>query len=548
MGGVLFIDEAYYLYRPENERDYGQEAIEILLQVMENQRDDLVVILAGYKDRMDRFFQSNPGMASRIAHHIDFPGLHRRTSSTRSPQLMLERMQYRLVADGASARSREYIARRRAQPNFANARSIRNALDRARLRQANRLFARRGATLTRDELMTIEAEDIRASRVFGDATGGSRERRDDRRGGRRCTTPQTDADQVHHRGAAQAPRRHAASFTALVNDIRLACKRIANVVGKGALAGARRHGRHDQRPGRGPEKLDVIANESSSAPTSGAARSPAMVSEEMDDALPRSRRSTRAAGTCSPSIRSTARRNIDVNVSVGIDLLGAARARTGATDVGADAFLQPGTRQVCAGLRDLRADDDARAHARARRARLHARPRDRRVHPHASRTCGSPTRRASSRSTRRTRGSGSRRSSATSTSAWPASSGPRGKDFNMRWIASLVAEAHRILMRGGVFLYPRDDRRTAREPGSCACSTRRTRSAMLIEQAGGRRQHGPRARSSRSQPDELHQRTGFVFGSRAEVERIERYHRDHNERRHDAAAVRRARPVPRTPR
>ena len=73
MGGVLFIDEAYYLYRPENERDYGQEAIEILLQVMENQRDDLVVILAGYADRMDKFFRSNPGFRSRIAHHIDFP-------------------------------------------------------------------------------------------------------------------------------------------------------------------------------------------------------------------------------------------------------------------------------------------------------------------------------------------------------------------------------------------------------------------------------------------------------------------------------------------
>jgi len=165
MGGVLFIDEAYYLYRPENERDYGQEAIEILLQVMENQREDLVVILAGYKDRMDRFFASNPGMASRIAHHIDFPDYSEEELFSIAG-LLLERIQYRLSADAAAA-LREYIARRKAQPNFANARSIRNALDRARLRHANRLFERRGGQLTMDELMTIGPQDIRASRVFG---------------------------------------------------------------------------------------------------------------------------------------------------------------------------------------------------------------------------------------------------------------------------------------------------------------------------------------------------------------------------------------------
>jgi len=164
MGGVLFIDEAYYLYRPENERDYGQESIEILLQVMENQRDDLVVILAGYKDRMERFFQSNPGMSSRIAHHIDFPD-YADSELYAIAQLMLGGMHYRLSAPAGEALA-EYIGLRRARPHFANARSLRNALDRARLRQANRLFARRGV-LTRDELMTIEAADIRASRVFG---------------------------------------------------------------------------------------------------------------------------------------------------------------------------------------------------------------------------------------------------------------------------------------------------------------------------------------------------------------------------------------------
>ena len=164
MGGVLFIDEAYYLYRPENERDYGQEAIEILLQVMENQRDDLVVILAGYKDRMERFFASNPGMASRIAHHIDFPD-YSEEELFAIAELMLERIQYRLSADAASA-LREYIALRKAQPHFANARSIRNALDRARLRHASRLSENHEREITLEALMTIAAEDIRASRVF----------------------------------------------------------------------------------------------------------------------------------------------------------------------------------------------------------------------------------------------------------------------------------------------------------------------------------------------------------------------------------------------
>jgi probable Rubsico expression protein CbbX len=165
MGGVLFIDEAYYLYRPENERDYGQEAIEILLQVMENQRADLVVILAGYKDRMEAFFRSNPGLSSRIAHHLQFPDYLPQELEAIAER-MLEQMQYRLSESGAAA-LREYIPLRMRQPHFANARSIRNALDRARLRQANRLFARAAPSLTREELMTIEGEDLRASRVFG---------------------------------------------------------------------------------------------------------------------------------------------------------------------------------------------------------------------------------------------------------------------------------------------------------------------------------------------------------------------------------------------
>ena len=173
MGGVLFIDEAYYLYRPENERDYGQEAIEILLQVMENNRDDLVVILAGYKDRMDRFFESNPGMSSRIAHHIDFPD-YQVTELAQIAQRMLDTMHYRFDAE-ASAVFEEYLALRMVQPHFANARSVRNALDRARLRHAGRLVAHPEAATSDEALTTITAADLRASRVFAAAEPVTRE-------------------------------------------------------------------------------------------------------------------------------------------------------------------------------------------------------------------------------------------------------------------------------------------------------------------------------------------------------------------------------------
>ncbi len=164
MGGVLFIDEAYYLYRQENERDYGQEAIEILLQVMENQREDLVVILAGYAARMDQFFRSNPGFRSRIAHHIDFPD-YSDGELMSIANTMLTAQNYKFSPAGAEA-FESYIAARRRQPLFSNARSIRNALDRARLRHANRYFEQEGPVLIED-LMTIDAPDVLASRVFG---------------------------------------------------------------------------------------------------------------------------------------------------------------------------------------------------------------------------------------------------------------------------------------------------------------------------------------------------------------------------------------------
>ena len=166
MGGVLFIDEAYYLYKPDNERDYGSEAIEILLQVMENQRDDLVVILAGYKEPMDKFYESNPGLSSRIANHIDFPD-YTVNELLKIAKLMLEEQQYQLTSEAEIALE-SYIQKRKEKPLFANARSIKNALDRARMRQANRIFDSRGQILTKKELVNLEATDILQSTVFND--------------------------------------------------------------------------------------------------------------------------------------------------------------------------------------------------------------------------------------------------------------------------------------------------------------------------------------------------------------------------------------------
>lgn len=173
MGGVLFIDEAYYLYKPENESDYGQKSIEILLQTMENYRDDLVVILAGYQDRMGTFFKSNPGMSSRIAHHVDFPD-YNENELLEITKLMADSMYYNLDASAKNA-MKDYIQKRKQQPHFANARSIRNALDRARLRQENRIFndaITHQKETTAEDLSLITETDIRASRVFEGGLNG----------------------------------------------------------------------------------------------------------------------------------------------------------------------------------------------------------------------------------------------------------------------------------------------------------------------------------------------------------------------------------------
>lgn len=166
MGGVLFIDEAYYLYKPDNERDYGSEAIEILLQIMENQREDLVVIFAGYKDRMDSFYESNPGLSSRVANHIDFPD-YTAEELIKIGRMILEEQQYRLTEDAEKVLL-SYVEKRRKLPLFANARTMANAIDTARMRHANRMFNSGDKILTKSDLVTIQAEDITGSSLFSE--------------------------------------------------------------------------------------------------------------------------------------------------------------------------------------------------------------------------------------------------------------------------------------------------------------------------------------------------------------------------------------------
>ncbi len=162
-GGVLFIDEAYYLFRPENERDYGQEVIEILLQEMETERTSLVVIFAGYPDRMDTFFSANPGLSSRVAHHLEFPD-YTRDELLAIARVMVAESSFRFTGEAVAAFA-DYLVLRMARPRFANARSVRNAIDRCRLRQADRLV-RRHQPLTRSDLMTLTADDVYGSSVF----------------------------------------------------------------------------------------------------------------------------------------------------------------------------------------------------------------------------------------------------------------------------------------------------------------------------------------------------------------------------------------------
>ena len=168
-GGVLFIDEAYYLFRPENERDYGQEVIEILLTEMENERGNLVVIFAGYPDRMATFFSANPGLSSRVPHHIEFED-YDHAELMQIAELMVAEENFRFDEEAREAFA-DYLTRRMQRPNFSNARSVRNAIERCRLRQARRLVGL-DRPLGKQDLIVITAEDVRGSSLFAPAADG----------------------------------------------------------------------------------------------------------------------------------------------------------------------------------------------------------------------------------------------------------------------------------------------------------------------------------------------------------------------------------------
>ena len=343
MGGVLFIDEAYYLYRPENERDYGQEAIEILLQVMENQRDDLVVIFAGYEDRMDTFFgRTRAAVAHRASHRLS--RLRANDELLAIAELMLGRLQYRLQRRRARTPSREYIALRRAQPQFANARSIRNALDRARLRQANRLFAAR-AQRARPRML----DDDRGGghpreprlRRGGQAEGASSEAR-----GREDRTAKRRSPSSSSRSSAARRRRPATSLAAQRRVARMQADLLP--VRRGSLGGILGETDTVNVQGEAQKTLDVVANEIFLRTSEWGGQLAGMVSEEMEEphAIPPD---IRAASTCWCSIRSTARATSTSTCRSAASSRCCARRTEAATPVAAD-FLQPGTHSVARGM------------------------------------------------------------------------------------------------------------------------------------------------------------------------------------------------------
>jgi fructose-1,6-bisphosphatase I/sedoheptulose-1,7-bisphosphatase len=318
-------------------------------------------------------------------------------------------------------------------------------------------------------------------------------------------------------------------FTALVNDIRLACKRIATVVGKGALA--RMQGSAGARNVQGEEqqKLDVLANSIFLRTNEWGGHLAGMVSEELEHPyrIPPAHPRGRYLLVFDPLDGSS---NIDVNAPVGsiFSVLACPEGMAGDEE---GAFLQPGTRQVCAGYA-IYGPSTMLVLTFGRG--VHGFTLDREIgefiHTHRDMRVPEDTAEFAI--------------NASNVRFWEPAvkryvdecmagrSGPRGKDFNMRWIASLVAEAHRILMRGGVFLYPRDEREQGRS-GRLRLLYEANPIGMVIEQAGGRAStgYGP---VLEVQPSGLHQRSGFVFGARHEVERIEQYHRDHNVRPYDA--------------
>ena len=454
MGGVLFIDEAYYLYRPENERDYGQEAIEILLQVMENQRDDLVVILAGYKDRMDTFFAVQPRHGSRIAHHVEFPD-YTDDELLQIAEKMLGSENYRF-GDGRAAA----FARVPRAPHAASRTSPTRAACATRWTApgcAQALAAVRRARPRPDRRRPAPPSrrpDIRASRVFEPPALPTMTR-----ARTPCRSRTGDADAVPDRAAPHASRGDRRRSTRCSSTSRCACKAIARAWRRhgragAAVAAAQSHGRSTSRA-KSRRGSTSSPTRSSSARPSGAGAWRAWRPRRWTSRT-RSRPSTRAASTCWSSTRSTARAT-STSTSRSARIFSILRApRAGTSAPRSTDFLQPGHEQVAAGYAIYGPSTMLVLTVGSGVARLHARSRARRVHPDAP---GHPRSRGHQRIRDQhaaTAASGSRRSSATSTSAWPARPGRAARTSTCAGSPRMVAEAHRILMRGGVFLYPRD--------------------------------------------------------------------------------------------
>jgi fructose-1,6-bisphosphatase I/sedoheptulose-1,7-bisphosphatase len=318
-------------------------------------------------------------------------------------------------------------------------------------------------------------------------------------------------------------------FTALVNDVRLACKRISTLIGKGALSDALGDAGTQNVQGETQKKLDVMANDIFVRTNEWGGQLAGLLSEEMEEPYPIPSEYPRGRYLLlfDPLDGSS---NIDVNVAVG-SIFSVLRCPDGVSEPTERDFLQPGSSQVCAGYAiygpstmlvlttgrgvngftldreigefmlthpDLRIEETTSEFA---------------INASNSRYWEPAIKRYVNE-------------------CLAGKSGPRARDFNMRWIASLVAETHRILMRGGVFMHPRD-RKDLTKAGRLRLLYEANPIGFIVEQAGGRASTGHQP-ILEVVPEGPHQRISFVFGARTEVERIERYHRDHNDFEYDA--------------
>ena len=476
MGGVLFIDEAYYLYRPENERDYGQEAIEILLQVMENQRDDLVVILAGYKDRMDTFFQSNPGMSSRIAHHLDFPDYTPPTSCCAIAELHARRSSTTASTPARATRSRttsRCASRSRTSPMRAACATRSTA--RGCARPAGCSPTRDARCSTRDDLEHASPPPTSAPAACSAATPSHRRPQAARPLGHDHASRTHDPVEVPDPAARRRRGRDATSARCWSTSPP-PVKAIAAMAAQGALGGYLGEAGSGNVQGEAQKKLDVLANEvDARAAANGAGCVAGMASEELDEpyAIPREYPRGRYLLVFDPLDGSS---NIDVNVSVGTIFSILRHDAAGAPTRRAD-FLQPGSEQVAAGYAIYGPATMLVLTRRQRHARLHARPRDRQLHPHPSGPDdpGGDQRVRDQHQQRALLGAAG--AALRRPNARPGQPASARRDFNMRWIAS----------HGGRGAPHPDARRRVHVPArhhrippsraACACCTRPTRSA-----------------------------------------------------------------------